>query len=113
MKALKIAVLILSHSILTSLANVGFKLSAASHIWRAFLFWQMAGNLAGFAGVLVFTGLLRLVPLHVAYPITQGLSVIAVQVLVARLLFREPVGMSQWVGTVLVIAGIVLIGSQQ
>lgn len=113
MKALKIAALILSHSTLTSLANVGFKLSAASHIWKTFLLWQVAGNLAGFAGVLAFTGLLRLVPLHIAYPITQGLSVIAVQVLVARLLFRETVGMLQWVGTALVIAGIVLISTRQ
>jgi len=31
----------------------GFKLSAASHGWHGFLAWQVAGNLAGFAGVLV------------------------------------------------------------
>ncbi|MBC7232333.1 MAG: hypothetical protein H5T68_03710 [Chloroflexi bacterium] len=109
MKTLKIAFLILGHSTFTSLANIGFKLSAASNIWSRFLFWQVAGNLAGFAGVLVFTGLLRLVPLHVAYPITQGLSVIAVQVVVARLLFQETVRAWQWVGSALVIAGIVLI----
>ncbi|MGQ9493298.1 MAG: SMR family transporter [Anaerolineae bacterium] len=109
MKGLKILALILGHSTLTSLANIGFKLSAASSIWHTFLFWQVAGNLAGFAGVLAFTGLLRLIPLHIAYPVTQGLSVIAVQVLVAQVLFRETVGPWQWLGTILVVAGIVLI----
>lgn len=94
------------------LANASFKLSATSSGWRGFLVWQVVGNLAGFITVLTLTGLLRLVPLRVAYPVTAGLSVIGVQVAAARLLFREPISSTQWLGTFLVAVGIVLIGGR-
>jgi multidrug transporter EmrE-like cation transporter len=92
-----------------TLAGVGFKLSAASANVRGFWLWQIAGNIAGFSSVLILTALMRLVPLHVAYPVTQGLAMIGVQVFAARLLFREVIQPGQWLGTGLVIAGIVLI----
>ena len=111
MRAWRIGALFLGHLAFTTLASVGFKLSSASSGWRGFLLWQIAGNLAGFAGVLALTGLLRLIPLHVAYPVTQGLALIGVQVVAARLLFREAIQPLQWVGTGLVVAGIVLISS--
>lgn len=56
------------------------------------------------------TWLLRFVPLHVAYPVTAGLAVIGVQVLAARVLFAEPISSPQWLGTLLVVVGIGLIG---
>ena len=111
MKELRLAALFLGHLAFTTLASVGFKLSSASSGWRSFLLWQIVGNLAGFVGVLALTGLLRFIPLHVAYPVTQGLAVVGVQVVAARLLFRETVQPLQWMGTALVIAGIVLISS--
>jgi multidrug transporter EmrE-like cation transporter len=46
---------------------------------------------------------------HVAYPVTQRLAVIGVQVLAAWLLFRETIAPHQWLGTALVVAGIALI----
>ncbi len=52
MSELRIATLILGHAILTTLANVGFKLSSGSSNWRDFWGWQIMGNMAGFAGVL-------------------------------------------------------------
>jgi len=110
-KELRLAALFLGHLAFTTLASVGFKLSSASSGWRGFLLWQIAGNLAGFVGVLALTGLLRLIPLHVAYPVTQGLALIGVQVVAARLLFRETIQPLQWVGTGLVVAGIALISS--
>jgi multidrug transporter EmrE-like cation transporter len=109
MRVLQTVVLILSHMGFATLAGVGFKLSAASTTVRSFWLWQVAGNIAGFSGVLILTTLMRLVPLHVAYPVTQGLTVVGVQVFAARLLFREVIQPGQWLGTVLVIAGIVLI----
>jgi multidrug transporter EmrE-like cation transporter len=110
MREVKIAAMLLLHSGLSSLANIGFKLSSASSGWQRFWLWQILGNLAGFAGVLTLTGLMRLMPIHVTYPVTQGLSVLAVQLVVARLVFQETIRPPQWLGTALVIAGIVLIG---
>jgi undecaprenyl phosphate-alpha-L-ara4N flippase subunit ArnE len=108
----RIPLLVAFHSLCTTLANVGFKLSAASGAARGFWLWQAFGNLTGFGGVLALTFLMRLVPVHVAYPVTQGLSVIAVQLLSARLLFGESIAPQQWLGTALVVAGIMLIGSR-
>ncbi len=94
------------------IANASFKLSAASPTWRGFLIWQVIGNLAGLITVLTLTGLLRFIPLRVAYPVTAGLAVIGVQVIAARLLFHEPISPTQWLGTLLIMAGIVLIGGR-
>ncbi len=91
------------------LANAGFKLSAQTRDWRAFLFWQVIGNLSGFITVLTLTALLRYLPLSVAFPLTTGLAVIGVQVLAAGWYFREPIRPAQWVGTLLIILGIWLI----
>ena len=113
MKDWRIDALVLGNLVANVLANIGFKLSAASHDWRHFWLWQVAGNMAGFIGVLTITGLMRFIPLHVAYPVTIGLSVIGVQVIAARLLFRESIGPLQWLGTGLVAAGIVLISGRR
>jgi len=94
------------------LANASFKLSAASDTWRGFIVWQILGNLAGLITVLTLTGLLRFVPLHVAYPITAGLAVIGVQVVAASLIFGEQITSTQWLGVLLVVAGIGLIGGR-
>jgi len=90
-------------------ANASFKLSATSTGWRGFLAWQVIGNLAGLVTVLTLTGLLRFLPLHVAYPITAGLAVTGVQVMAARWLFGEAISSGQWLGTLLVVIGIVLV----
>jgi len=91
------------------IANASFKASASSSTWRGFLSWQVVGNLAGFITVLTLTGLLRYIPLRVAYPVTTGLAVLGVQIFAARLLFHEPITAAQWLGTLLIAAGIVLI----
>lgn len=102
-------VLVAANLIFNIVANAAFKLSAASATWRGFLVWQIVGNLAGFITVLTLTGLLRYVPLHVAYPVTAGLAVVGVQVVAARWLFDETISSAQWLGTLLVTLGIVLI----
>lgn len=92
------------------MANASFKLSAASPGLRGFLAWQIVGNLAGFITVLTLTGLLRYLPLHVAYPITAGLAVVGVQVIAARWFFGEAISPGQWLGALFIIVGIVLVG---
>lgn len=93
-------------------ANSSFKASAASPNWRGLLTWQIVGNLAGFLAVLSLTGLLRFVPLHVGYPIAMGLAVVGVQIVGARLIFHEPITSAQWLGTLFIVLGIVLIGGR-
>jgi multidrug transporter EmrE-like cation transporter len=93
-------------------ANASFKVSADSRTWRQFLLWQVIGNLAGLITVLTLTGLLRHIPLHVAFPLTTGLAVVGVQVGAARWLFHEPITPAQWLGTLLVVAGILFIGGR-
>jgi multidrug transporter EmrE-like cation transporter len=93
-------------------AGASFKLSAASPTWRGFLIWQVVGNLAGFITVLALTGMLRYIPLSVAYPITTGLAVLGVQVAAASMLFHESINSAQWLGTLLVVVGIMLVGGR-
>ncbi len=104
-----ILALVSTNLVFNVMANASFKVSASSSTWRGFLSWQVVGNLAGFVTVLTLTGLLRYIPLRVAYPVTTGLAVLGVQVLAARLLFQEPITAAQWLGTLLIAAGIVLI----
>jgi undecaprenyl phosphate-alpha-L-ara4N flippase subunit ArnE len=106
------AALVALNVIFNIVASSGFKMSASSTNWRSFLGWQVVGNLAGLITVIALTGLLRLTSLHVAYPVTTGLSVVGVQVIAAALLFREAISPAQWLGTLLIVAGIVLITSR-
>jgi multidrug transporter EmrE-like cation transporter len=106
------AALVAVSVIFNIVASSGFKLSASSTNWRSFLGWQVVGNFAGLVTVIALTGLLRLTTLHVAYPITTGLSVVGVQVVAAALVFREAISPIQWLGTLFVVAGIVLITSR-
>ncbi len=109
MKTLKIAGLILAYLILVIASNIGLKLSALSQELRSFLQWQVVGNMLGFLGVLTLTLLLRLMPLHLAYAFTYGLSFIGVQVVGARLFFHEAITPLQWLGIALIAVGIAIV----
>lgn len=113
MNGFLIIVLVFVNMSFSTLSNMGFKLSAGKDTFWGFWSWQIVGNLAGFVAVLAFTRLLRYLPLHIAFPLTQGLAVVAVQLLAAQILFREEIRPLQWLGTTLVAAGIVLIGARQ
>jgi multidrug transporter EmrE-like cation transporter len=91
------------------LGNASFKLSALAANWKGLVGWQVIGNLAGFVTVLTLTGLLRYLPLHVAQPMVQGLAILGVQILAARLFFHETISPTQWIGMAVIIAGMVLI----
>lgn len=91
------------------LANASFKISALSPSWRGILTWQVIGNLAGFITVLTLTGLLRHMPLSVAFPVTTGLSIIGVQMIAAHFYFHESISTAQWLGTLLITIGVFLV----
>ena len=110
--ALMTVVLTTVNLLFNIVANAGFKASADSRTWRGFLFWQVLGNLAGLITVLTLTGLLRYLPLRIAFPLTTGLTVIGVQVAAAYWLFREPITLRQWMGTLLIAAGIFFVGTR-
>ena len=89
-------------------AHLCLKRSAAGAEVKTFLFWQLFGNLGGFLGVLAYTALLRNMSLHVAYPLTEGLTAIGVQVVGGLIVFREKIHAMAWAGTGLILAGIAL-----
>ncbi len=99
-------VLILTNLLFNILANVSFKYSAAGPTWREILFWQVVGNLAGLVTVITLTWLLHYMPLHLAFPITTGLTVIGVSLVAGHWIFKEEITNSQFLGTFLVVLGI-------
>jgi multidrug transporter EmrE-like cation transporter len=107
---MKNAGFLLCYLVFVTSANILLKLSAGAHRTWPLLALLAAGNLAGFAGVLVYTGLLRTLPLHVAFPLSRGLVVLGVQLVGALLVFHETFRMTEAAGAVLVAAGIILVG---
>ena len=58
--------------------------------------------------MLAYTAILRGMSLHVAYPLTEGLSAVGVQIVGGMLVFRERIPPLAWAGTGLILSGIVL-----
>jgi multidrug transporter EmrE-like cation transporter len=104
-----LAALIALNVVFSIVANAAFRVSARSETWSGVLTWQVAGNLAGFVTVVTLTGLLRYVPLTVAFPVTTGMSILGVQIVASRWLFNEPVNAVQWTGALLIALGIFLV----
>ena len=96
--------------VFVTLANILLKLSADAHDTWLFVTMLAAGNLAGFVGVLAYTGLLRTLPLHVAFPLSRGLVVISVQLVAALIVFHESFRFTEAAGAALVTGGIILVG---
>ena len=107
---MKNAGLVLCYFLFVTGSNIFLKLSADAHDTRVLLVMLAAGNLAGFVGVLAYTGLLRTLPLHVAFPLSRGLVVLGVQLLAALVFFRESFTLREAAGVALVTAGIILVG---
>lgn len=107
---MKNAALLVCYLLFVTGSNVFLKLSADARETRVILAMFAAGNLAGFVGVLAYTGLLRTLPLHVAFPLSRGLVVLGVQVGAALLFFRESFTLREAAGVALVTAGMILVG---
>jgi multidrug transporter EmrE-like cation transporter len=103
--------LLAGYFLFVTAANALLKLSADASTAAPFLLFQAAGNVAGFVGVLAYTGLMRTLPLHVAFPLTQGFAVLGVQLLASLLIFREAFTPREAAGSILVAAGILLVGA--
>ena len=101
--------LILVNLAFNILSNASFRISALSPTWRGILSLQVIGNLAGLVTVITLTVLLRYLPLSVAFPLTTGLTVLGVQMVAASWIFHEPISSRQWLGTLAVVLGILLI----
>jgi multidrug transporter EmrE-like cation transporter len=107
---MRTALLLACYCVSVTAANVLLNLSAhAGGVWL-FLAFQAAGNLAGLAGILVYTGLMRRMPLHVAFPVSRGVGVLGVQLVGAVMVFRETFTLREAVGAAVVAAGILLVG---
>jgi multidrug transporter EmrE-like cation transporter len=91
--------------------HICFKLSSAVSNPKRFVFWQIVGNTAAFVGTLAYTGLMSKMcsmSLLMAFPLTQGLTAIGVQVVASLIIFRERISLLAWAGTVLIAAGIII-----
>ncbi len=104
-----VSALVAVHVLFNIAANIALRWSSRGATWTDVVVWQIAGNLAGFVTVVALTGLLRYLPLGVAYPLTTGLSVVAVQVVAARWFFGELVTPVQWAGALLIVLGVFLV----
>ena len=108
---MKNAVFLACYLVFVTAANILLKFSTQARETWLFLALLAAGNIAGFVGVLVYTGLLRTLPLHVAFPLSRGLVVMGVQLVGALLVFHETFRVTEAVGAILVTAGILLVGA--
>ena len=112
---LRTVLLIAGDACANTAAHVSFKFSAlrtrgasaSGRRVRGFVAWQIAGNGAAFLGVLAYTAILRGMSLHVAYPLTEGLSAVGVQLAGVMLILRERISARAWAGTCLIVCGIV------
>jgi multidrug transporter EmrE-like cation transporter len=100
--------LLLADAAANTAAHASLKRSALSRGAKRFLLWQAIGNAAAFFGTLAYTVILHGMSLHVAYPLTEGLSAVGVQIVGSMILFRERIPPLAWAGTGLILSGIVL-----
>jgi multidrug transporter EmrE-like cation transporter len=91
-------------------AHIFFKRSALGSGAKHFVTWQAVGNLVSFGGLVCYTLLLRRMPLHTAYPVTEGLVAVGVLVVGSMLVYKERIRPLAWAGAALVMAGIALFG---
>lgn len=106
---MKRVLLITCYLVFVTGANVLLKRSAEAGAGWPFLLLLIAGNLAGFVGILAYTGLLRELPLHIAFPLTRGFVVIGI-LASSVLVFGERIRLTEAAGVALVAAGIILVG---
>ncbi len=90
-------------------ANILLKESSGAPAGWPFLLLLVAGHLAGFVGILAYTGLLQTLPLHIAFPLTRGCVVIGI-LASSALFFGERIRLTEAAGVALVLAGVITVG---
>ena len=103
--------LIVTFVAVSTFSNVAYKLSVSGGA-RNLLIWQILANTVGILGVVAVSWLYKLIPMHIAYPVVQALLIVSIQVVAARLIFKENITVWQWIGTGLVVLGIFLIATR-
>ena len=107
--SLKNAALLIAYLVFVTGANLLLKLAADAGSGWPMIALLVSGNVAGFGGILAYTGLLRTLPLHVAFPLSRGLVVLGV-LGTSLFFFREHLRVTEAAGVALVTAGIILVG---
>jgi drug/metabolite transporter (DMT)-like permease len=108
MQQLKVVLLLAVFVAVSVFSNTGYKLSVSGGV-KNLLLWQALANTVGILGVVAMSWLYKLIPMHVAYPLAQALLIVAIQVVAARLIFKETITVWQWIGTGLIVLGIFLV----
>jgi multidrug transporter EmrE-like cation transporter len=104
------ALLLILYAALVTASNALVKLSAEAAWFWPFILPFAAGNVAGLGGVLIYSLMLKRMPLHIAFPLTRGFGVLGVQLAASLLLFHEALRPTEVAGAVMVTAGIILTG---
>jgi multidrug transporter EmrE-like cation transporter len=92
-----------------SAAHILLRFAAdAPPVW-AFIAFSVS-NLAGLVGVLTYTGLLKKLPLHLGFPLTQGFVALGVLFIGSFCIFHESFTQNQIFGCALVLVGVILLG---
>jgi undecaprenyl phosphate-alpha-L-ara4N flippase subunit ArnE len=108
MQQFKVVILVVIYVAVACFSNIAYKLSVGGGV-KTLITWQVIANLVGILGVVTLSWLYKLIPMHIAYPLTQALVIVSIQVVAARLIFKETITPWQWAGTGLVVLGIFLI----
>jgi O-acetylserine/cysteine efflux transporter len=105
---IRAALLLILYAVLVTASNALVKISAGAAWFWPFILPFAAGNVAGLGGVLIYSLMLKSMPLHIAFPLTRGFGVLGVQLAATLLLFNETLRPAEIAGAVLVTAGIIL-----
>jgi drug/metabolite transporter (DMT)-like permease len=105
----KNALFLAAYLLFVTTANLLLKMAADAGTGMPLAAFLVAGNLAGFVGILAYTGMLRSLPLHVAFPLSRGVVVLGILVS-SVIFFHERLKITEAVGAALVTMGIILVG---
>lgn len=111
MRDIRFLGLVLLNQITNVGATTGFALSGRSPDMRRFLAWQIMGSFFGLGTQLTFAGIVRFSSIELANAIGIGLAFVTVQVVTAEVFFHAGLSAVQWLGTLLVFAGILLLAA--
>jgi len=78
--------------------------------WKKALGWLLAGLAAMGLALLLWLGVLRVLPLSIAYPMLSLNFVL--MALAARQFFHESIGRGHWLGIGCIMLGVVLLGAR-